>query len=68
MKYAIFCIFYFCLIFSNRLNAQEFAQKKEKKWIAPIVLTGVGLALYNDYSKNAQIKFSNKHLSNFATS
>jgi membrane-associated phospholipid phosphatase len=67
MKYAILCIFCFCLILSNRLDAQEFPRKKEKKWIAPMVLTGVGIALYNDHLKNAQIKFSNKHLSDFET-
>jgi membrane-associated phospholipid phosphatase len=68
MKYAILCIFCFCLFFTEQMKAQELSLKKEKKWITPLVLTGVGMALYNDASKNAQIKFRDKHLSNFETS
>jgi membrane-associated phospholipid phosphatase len=55
------------IVFFNQGIAQESFLKKNKQWVAPVVLGGIGLALYNHPTKNAQIEFRNQYLPNFQT-
>lgn len=57
--------FYFLI--QNPLKAQDTTFRKNKQWIAPIALTGLGFALYNQSAKNAQLNFRNNQLGNFQT-
>lgn len=66
-KYLVY-LFTFLFLYQQPLKAQESIFQKNKQWIAPLALTGMGLVLYNESTKTAQLEFRNNHLSHFQTS
>ncbi|MFM6948554.1 MAG: phosphatase PAP2 family protein [Aquirufa sp.] len=67
MKNCVTILLSLLLVFNQSSKAQDSILKKSSPWITPVVLTGLGLAMYNEASKNAQLDFRNNHLSNFQT-
>lgn len=67
MKFCSIQVFVCFFFLSFQINAQESILKKNKQWIAPILLGGIGLACYNQPIKNAQLEFRNDNFPNFQT-
>ncbi len=66
-KYLVY-LFTFLFLYQQPLKAQESIFQRNKQWIAPLALSGMGLVLYNESTKTAQLEFRNNHLSHFQTS
>jgi len=67
MKLNFAIILAFLFFISQPIKSQETTFQKKSRWITPIALSGLGLTLYNESSKNAQLNFRNNHIGNFQT-